>query len=198
MHEAAHERVERGGRADIDAGKCGDKESTSKRCIERVVHFRVDFGQPPAERRGPVSADRPKCSSCTPNILSEGARLAAASAQRGKQMKRVYIHTRSDVAADASEEGRDKSNNQQTKRSSSGSSGLSVDLGERESVGIHHDHVQVVNGIENGDHVEQGGHEPYGHLRQNRLRDIAAGVRNLLGKMRRAVRSADTVPSWVS
>lgn len=66
-------------------------------------------------------------------------------------------------------------NDQQSKGATPSTRGLAVDLGERETVGIAHDQVEVIDGIEDRDHIEKTGDEADRHLSKDGLRDVAAG-----------------------
>lgn len=98
-----------------------------------------------------------------------------------------------DVAAAASDEGGQESDDQQTESSASGSGGLVVNLGKGETVNAGDDLWEVVDRVEDGNHVNNTGDEPNAHLGQDSLRDVTAGLGDFFRQMRGAVRSSHTV-----
>lgn len=145
LHETTDEGIESGGGSDVNAGKDGNDHTTGQGCVERVVHPGIDAAEPAGEGGRPITRNGPQGTA--------GGDVATSTCDG------------------SGKEGHD----QQTKGAASSTRGLAVDLGEGETVGIFHDLVEVVDGIEDGDHVENTGDEPDRHLSKDGLRDVAAG-----------------------
>lgn len=97
----------------------------------------------------------------------------------------------SDVAASTVDDGGEEGHNQESKTTAPGSTGLVVDLSKRERA--VQDSLDVVDGVEERNHVEQPGDEADAHLSQDSLGDVLAGLGDLLRKMGRAVGRANSV-----
>jgi hypothetical protein len=67
--------------------------------------------------------------------------------------------------------------------------GLAVQLRERERPRVREEAVQVVDGIEDGDNIEESGQAAYNVLCENGFRDVDPGTRELFSEMRYAVPS---------
>lgn len=163
LDEGTDEGVESGRRADVDTGKDGDYDATDQGCVEWVVHLAVDAAEPFGEGSGSVASKGP-----------EGT-------------------TGGDVAAAASDEGRQEGDDQQSESSASGSGGLVVDLGKGKTVDAVDDLWEVIDRVEDGNHVKDTGDEANAHLGQNGLGDVTAGLRDFFRQMRGAVGSSHTV-----
>jgi len=68
-----------------------------------------------------------------------------------------------------------------------------IDFGKREVVGAAGNRIDVLNGVEDGDHVANTGDETNGHLGQHSLGNVTARLRDLLSQVRRTVRGTDGV-----
>lgn len=99
--------------------------------------------------------------------------------------------TSSDVAASAVDDGGEEGHNQQSKSTASGATGLVVDLckGKR----ALQDSIEVVDGVEERNHIKQSSDEADAHLGKDSLGDVLAGLGDLLREMGRAVRCANGV-----
>lgn len=98
-----------------------------------------------------------------------------------------------DIAAAASDEGRQKGDDQQSESSASGSSGLVVDFGKGETVDAGDDLWEVIDRVEDGNHVKDTGDEANAHLGEDGLGDVTAGLRDFFRQMRGAIGSSHTV-----
>lgn len=163
LHEGTDKGVECGGRADVDTGEDGDDDAANQSRVEWVVHPAVDAAKPVGKGGGSVASKGPE---------------GTASG---------------DVATAAGDDGGQESHDQQSKGSASGSGGLVVDLGEREAVNAGDDLAEIVDRVENGNHVKDTGDEANAHLSQDSLGNVTAGLRNFFRQMRGAIRSSHTV-----
>lgn len=145
LHETADEGIESGGGSDVNTSQDGNNHTTDQGCVERVVHPGIDTSQP----------------------AGEGGRFITRNGPQGT--------TSGDVATGTCDDSGQEGNDQQSKGATPSTRGLAVDLGERETVGIAHDQVEVIDGIEDRDHIEKTGDEADRHLSKDGLRDVAAG-----------------------
>lgn len=65
--------------------------------------------------------------------------------------------------------------------------GLAVEFGEGEGPRVREEGVEVVDGIKNGDYVEEGRDATYEVLGEDGFGDVDAGIREFFGKVRYAV-----------
>ena len=97
-----------------------------------------------------------------------------------------------DVAASGCDQGGQEGDEQKAQSAAAGAGGLVVDLGEGEERAVG-DCVDVLDGVEDGDHVADAGDEADAHLGQDGLGDVAARLGDLFGQVRGAIRGSDTV-----
>lgn len=163
LDEAANEGAEGGSRAKVDAGQDGDENTAGQGRVERVVESGVDSAEPLGERSGTVTGDSP-----------QGP-------------------TGRDIAARCGDQGGNEGDDQEAQSTAAGASRLVVDLSQGEVVGTGGDTVEILDGVEEGDHVKNASDETDSHLGKHRLGDVTAGHGDLLGQVGGAVRGADTV-----
>lgn len=145
LHETADEGIESGGGSDVNASKDGNDHTTDQGRVKRVVHPGIDTSEP----------------------AGEGGRSITRNGPQGT--------AGGDVATSTCDDSGQEGNDQQSKGATSSTRGLAVDLGEGKTVGVAHDQVEVIDGIEDGDHIEQTGDEADRHLSKDGLRDVATG-----------------------
>ncbi len=97
----------------------------------------------------------------------------------------------SDVAARAVDDGGQEGHNQETKATAPRPTGLVVDLSKGERA--VQDGPDVVDGVEERNHIKQPRDEADAHLGKDSLGDVLAGLGDLLCKMGRAVGRANSV-----
>lgn len=163
LDEAANEGAKGSDRTKVDAGQDGDEHTASQGGVERVVESAVDAAEPLGERSGTVTGEGP-----------QGP-------------------TSSDIAARCSDQGWNKGNDQEAQSTAAGAGRLVVDLSQGEFEGGVSDSIEVLNRVENGDHVKDASDKTDAHLGKHGLGDVAARLGDLLGQVGRAVRGTDTV-----
>ena len=163
LDKAADKGVESSGGAQVDTSQDGDDAPAGEGRVERVVESAVDATHP----------------------FGEGSRAVAGESPQGT--------AGSDVAARGRDQGWQEGDDQEAKGTPTGAGGLVVDLRQGEVVGAGGDAVEILNRIEDGNHVQNTGDETDGHLSQHRLGDVTAGLGNLFGQVGRAVGGAHTV-----
>lgn len=144
LHEASHKGAESGGRAKVDACQDGDEATADQGGVEGVLKLGADASKPSRERSGAVTRNGPECTA--------GGDVAAAGSNKGRQ----------------------ESDDQETESAAMGAGGLAVDLSKREEGGRVGHLGEVVNGIEDCDHVADTSDETDTHLGQDSLGDISA------------------------
>lgn len=159
----ADEGVEGGGGADVDAAHDGADDAAEGDGVERVLESRMHAAEELGRGGRVVAGERPESAGC------------------------------GDVAADGGAEGGQEGEDEQADGAAGGAGGLAVDFGDGEGRARGEDGIEVVNGIEDGDEVEEAGPEADNHLREDCFGDVFAGVRDFFRQMRYSVWGADGV-----
>jgi hypothetical protein len=163
LHEASDESAEGGGRAEVDASQDGNNTTAHQGGVEGVLELGVDVAEPVGEGGGTIARNGPQGT------------------------------TGGNIAASGSDQSGQESHNQKTQGTTTSSSSLVVDLGKREVVGAVADRIHVMDGVEDGDHVEDTGQETNSHLGQHSLGNVTARLGDLLSQVRRTVRGTNRV-----
>lgn len=143
LHEASHEGAEGGSRAEVDARQDGDETGADQGGVEGVLERGADASNPSREWSGAITSNSPE-------------RTAGG-----------------DVTATGSDKGRQVSDDQKTQSAATGAGGLAVDLSQGEEGGRVAHLVEVVDGIEDCNHIADTSDETDTHLGQDSLGDIS-------------------------
>lgn len=155
--EGADERGKRGAVADVDSAEHRVHQRAGEGRVERVLLRAVHAAQPGAEGCGGVAAERPE--------------HAAGG----------------DVGADVGAECGQVDDDEEAEGASKGVCGLAVEFGEGEGPGVGKEGVEVVDTVEDGDYIEEGGKEANDVLREDGFGNVDARLGDFLCKMRDAV-----------
>jgi hypothetical protein len=142
----ADEGVEGRCRAYVDAGQDGDHETTDQCRIEGIVHAVVDSTK--ETRKGGRVVAR-KCPQCP---------------------------TSGDIASNTRYQGRKEGHNQQSQGTTTSTRSLAINFCQRESKNTVDHGIEVLNGVEHGNHVQQARQETNDHLCENGLGNVSAGT----------------------
>lgn len=142
--EGPDESGERGAVAHVDGAEQAIKHGAGERRVERVLLRGMHATDPRAARRGVVAAQRPQHAA------------------------------RSDVCADVGAEGGEVDDDEEAEGAGDGVGGLAVELGEGEGPGVREEGVEVVDAVEDGDDVEEGGEEADDILREDGFGNVDA------------------------
>ena len=155
--EGPDESGERGAVAHVDGAEQAIKHRAGERRVERVLLRLVHAADPRAARRRIIAPQRPQ------------------HAARG------------DVCADVGAERGEVDDDEEAEGAGDGVGGLAVELGEGEGPGVREEGVEVVDAVEDGDDVEEGGEEADDILREDGFGDVNAWFGDLFRKVRDAV-----------
>lgn len=162
-YERPDEGVEGDWGPDEDTAHERADDAAEERCVEGIVEGRMDLGKEAAERGGVVPRERPERSTCR------------------------------DITSDAVNKRGQKGHDKKTDSSRIASCRLAVDIGQRKGRGCREDRVQVLDGVEDGDEVQEGSDEADDKLSQHGFWDIAArAISGVRRKLRKWIRDAQT------
>lgn len=151
--EGAHERRERGAVAHVDGAEHGVDYRAGERRVERVLLRTVHAANPAAEGCGVVAAQCPQ--------HAAGCNVGTNVCAEGGQVD----------------------DDEKAQRTGEGVCGLAVEFGEGEGPGVVEERVEVVDAVEDGDHVEEGGQKANDVLCEDGFGDVDARLRYFFRKM---------------